>query len=66
MSSQPKGPEDGYRMAVRAFSVTIIGFGVIILALTFSRGGSVTSAGFLLGLLFIGLGIGRLYISGRK
>jgi hypothetical protein len=66
MSERGRGPEDGYRMAVRAFSVTIIGFGVVILGLTFSRGGGPTSAGFIFGLLFIGLGIGRLYISSRR
>lgn len=66
MSERGRGPEDGYRMAVRAFSVTIIGFGVIILGLTFSRGGGPASGGFIFGLLFIGLGIGRLYISNRK
>lgn len=66
MSERKRGPEDGYRMAVRAFSFTIIGFGVIILGLTISRGGGPTSAGFLFGLLFMGLGMGRLYVSRRK
>ena len=58
-------PPYGYKSAVRGFSLIIVGFGVVILALTITRGGGPTSVGFLFGLLFIGLGLGRLWISGR-
>jgi hypothetical protein len=58
-------PDEGYQLAVRTFSVVIIGFGVLILALTLARGGGPLSVGFLFGLLFIALGSGRLYLSTR-
>lgn len=66
MSKPRREPPYGYQGAVRAFSLTIIAFGLIILGLTIARGGSPTSTGFLFGFLFIGLGIGRLYLSRRK
>ncbi len=56
---------EGYRLATRIFSVTILGFGLVILAVTIANGGGPLSTGFLLGLLFTGLGAGRLYISLR-
>ena len=56
---------EGYRLATRIFSVTIVVFGIAILAVTLANGGGPLSTGFLLGLLFTGLGLGRLYISLR-
>jgi hypothetical protein len=58
-------PDEGYQLAVRIFSVTIIAFGVLIFVLTIARGGGPTSVGFLFGLLFVALGGGRLYLSRR-
>jgi hypothetical protein len=56
-------PDEGYQLAVRTFSVVIIGFGVVMLVLTLARGGGPLAVGFLFGLLFIALGSGRLYLS---
>ena len=56
---------EGYRLATRIFSVTIVGFGLVILAVTLANGGGPLSTGFLLGLLFTALGGGRLYLSLR-
>ncbi|MDP9227481.1 MAG: hypothetical protein M3M99_00310 [Actinomycetota bacterium] len=56
---------EGYRMATRVFAITIIGFGLAIAIVTLARGGGPLSTGLLLGLLFIGLGAGRFYISLR-
>ena len=56
---------EGYRLATRVFAVTIVGFGIAILAVTLANGGGPTSTGFILGLLFTGLGIGRLYLALR-
>jgi hypothetical protein len=56
---------EGYRMATRVFAVTIIGFGIAILGVTLAQGGGPLSTGFLLGLLFTGLGAGRLYLTFR-
>jgi hypothetical protein len=54
---------EGYQLAVRLFSVTIIGFGLAIVIVTLARGGGPISMGVLFGLLFAGIGVGRLYVS---
>jgi hypothetical protein len=64
VSGRP-GPDEGYQLAVRIFSVTIIGFGLAMLILTFARGGGPLAVGVLFGLLFIALGSARLYLSTR-
>jgi len=38
----------------------------VILVVTLTNGGTVTSSGFWLGLIFIGLGAGRLYLALRR
>jgi hypothetical protein len=58
-------PDEGYQLAVRTFSVVIIGFGLLMLVLTLARGGGPLAVGVLFGLLFIVLGFGRLYLSMR-
>ena len=58
-------PDEGYQLAVRTFSVVIIGFGLVMLVLTVARGGGPLAVGVLFGLLFIALGSGRLYLSMR-
>ncbi len=55
----------GYQLATRAFAVVIIGFGIAIVAITLAQGGGPLATGFLLGLLFTALGVGRLYLSFR-
>ncbi len=59
-------PDQVYRAVSRLFAVIIIGFGVAILVVTFVNGGGPLSFGFLLGLVFTGLGAGRLYLSTRR
>jgi len=56
---------EGYQLAVRIFSVLIIGFGLAILVVTLARGGGPTATGILFGILFTALGAGRLYLSLR-
>jgi hypothetical protein len=58
-------PGEGYQLAVRIFSVTIIGFGLAMLVVTVARGGGPLATGILFGVLFIALGAGRLYLSLR-
>ena len=58
-------PGEGYQLAVRIFSVIIIGFGLAILIVTVARGGGPFSTGILFGLIFVALGSGRLYLSLR-
>jgi hypothetical protein len=57
--------DEGYRLATRLFSVTIIGFGLAILVVTVARGGGPTAVGILFGLVFVAMGAGRLYLSLR-
>lgn len=59
-------PDQLYRAVTRIFSVIIIGFGVVILVVTLANGGGVASAGLWLGLLFVGIGVARLYIALRS
>ena len=60
-----RSPDEGYQLAVRIFSVVIIGFGLVMLVLTLARGGGPLAVGVMFGLLFIALGSGRLYLSMR-
>jgi hypothetical protein len=65
MNKRRPSPDEGYQLAVRIFSVTIIGFGFAMLIITLVRGGGPLAVGVLFGLLFIALGSGRLYLSMR-
>jgi hypothetical protein len=49
-----------YRGSVAVFAVVFIGIGIALLIVTAVHGGAVF--GFLIGVLFIALGIGRLYL----
>jgi hypothetical protein len=53
-----------YRSAVVLFSVVFVGIGVALLIRTAAEGGGVV--GFLLGGLFIALGIGRLTVERKR
>jgi hypothetical protein len=59
-------PDEVYRGDTRLFAVVIIGFGLAILVVTLAHGGGPAAAGFWLGLIFLALGAGRLYLSLRK
>jgi hypothetical protein len=61
----PAAPDEVYRAVTRLFAVIIVGFGVAIVVVTLANGGGPASFGFLIGLVFVGLGIGRLYLSLR-
>ena len=53
-----------YKRSVHAFGFIAIGLGLAILIETAAEGGG--STGFLLGVLFVGLGCGRLYLARRR
>jgi hypothetical protein len=59
-------PDQIYRGVTRLFAVVIVGFGLAIVAVTLANGGGVTSFGLLIGLVFVALGAGRLYLSLRR
>lgn len=58
--------EELYRGATRISAAVILVFGVVIVIRTIAAGGSVLSMGILIGLVFCGLGAGRLYLSVRR
>jgi hypothetical protein len=53
----------GHRVATAIFGLVAIGLGVALLVETAVKGGGV---GYLLGLLFLALGAGRLYLLFRR
>jgi hypothetical protein len=49
-----------YRGATALFAVAFLGIGIALLVVTAVRGGGAT--GYILGVLFAALGVGRLYL----
>ena len=49
-----------HRGATALFAVTFLGIGIALLVVTAARGGG--AVGYLLGVLFAALGVGRLYL----
>ena len=58
-------PERIYRGSVRALSVVFIALGLVLLVTTLANSGGPLSAGTLLGVAFLAVGVGRLWISAR-
>ena len=58
-------PDEVYRGATRVFATIIVGFGIAIVVVTLANGGGVGAAGLWLGLAFVALGAGRLYLALR-
>ena len=54
-----------YQGAVRAFSLAFVAIGLAVLVVTLAAGGGPLSLGVLLGLAFLGIGIGRLWAAAR-
>ena len=54
-----------YRGAVRAFSLVFVAIGLLVLVVTLASGGGPASLGFLMGLAFLVVGAGRLWIGAR-
>ena len=49
-----------YRGATALFALAFLGIGIALLVVTAARGGGLV--GYLLGVLFIALGVGRFYL----
>ncbi len=56
---------EGYRLATRFFSLVIIAFGIVIVAVTLANGGGPLAFGVLIGAVFIAMGAGRFYLALR-
>ena len=54
-----------YRGAVRAFSFAMAAIGLAVFVLTLANGGGPASVGFLIGIAFLLVGAGRLWLSTR-
>jgi hypothetical protein len=54
-----------YRQAVRGFSLTFVLIGLVVLAVTLANGGGPGSVGVLMGVAFVVVGVGRLWIASR-
>jgi hypothetical protein len=54
-----------YRGAVRAFSLAFLAIGLLVLVVTLANGGGPASTGFLLGIAFLLVGAGRLWLGAR-
>jgi hypothetical protein len=55
-----------YHGAIRAFSLVFVVIGLALLVTTLADGGGPASIGFVMGLLFVAVGVGRLWIAGRQ
>lgn len=65
MSDRPGRGERAYREAVRGFSLLFVVVGVVVLAITLANGGGPASVGFFMGLAFVAVGVGRLWLGAR-
>ncbi|MFN8163059.1 MAG: hypothetical protein U0R26_04355 [Solirubrobacterales bacterium] len=54
-----------YRGAVRGFSVVFVAVGLVLLGVTLANGGGPASVGVLMGVAFVAVGVGRLWVSSR-
>jgi hypothetical protein len=65
-AQRPQGAgERVYRGAVRGFSLVFIAVGLVLLVATLANGGGPISVGFLIGIAFVGVGAGRLWVGER-
>jgi uncharacterized membrane protein HdeD (DUF308 family) len=55
---------DFYKRSVLVFGVIAIALGIALLVETAAAGGG--TVGYVLGLLFVGLGVGRVYLLRRR
>jgi hypothetical protein len=54
-----------YKQAVRGFSAAFVLIGLVVLAVTLANGGGPASVGVLMGLAFVAVGAGRLWVARR-
>lgn len=65
---KPASPGAGqrvYRGAVRAFSLVFVAIGLAVLVVTLANGGGPASVGVLMGIVFVAVGAGRLWVASR-
>lgn len=57
--------ERAYHGAIKGFSLAFVAIGVLLLVVTLLNGGGPASIGFLMGILFVAVGVGRYWIASR-
>jgi hypothetical protein len=57
--------EHAYHQAIRGFSLVFVVLGLVLLVVTLANGGGPVSIGFLMGILFVAVGVGRLWIASK-
>ena len=55
-----------YRQSTRVFAVAICGLGLAMVVTTLARGGGALALGVVVGVAFVALGAGRLYLAGDR
>ena len=55
-----------YHGAIRGFSLVFVVLGLLLLVVTLANGGGPASTGFLIGILFTAVGIGRFWIASKQ
>jgi hypothetical protein len=58
--------ERAYHEAIRGFSLVFVVVGLLIVIVTLVNGGGPLSIGFLMGILFAAVGIGRFWIASKR
>ncbi|MFN8217539.1 MAG: hypothetical protein U0R71_13180 [Solirubrobacterales bacterium] len=65
MSPPRSRGERAYRGAVTGFSLVFVAIGLLVLVVTLAGGGGPASLGVLLGVAFLLVGAGRLWVNSR-
>ena len=55
-----------YHGAIRGFSLVFVVLGLLLLVVTLANGGGPASIGFVMGILFVAVGVGRYWIATRS
>ncbi len=58
--------DNAYHGAVRGLSLVFVVVGLLLLVVTLANGGGPASTGFLMGILFTAVGVGRFWIASRQ
>lgn len=57
--------EGAYKGAIKGFSAIFMAVGLLLIVVTLANGGGPAAIGFLMGIAFVAVGAGRLWISTR-
>jgi hypothetical protein len=55
-----------YHGAIKGFSLVFVVVGLLLLIVTLVNGGGPASIGFLMGILFVAVGVGRYWIASKQ